>query len=194
MDFDFRFSGPVELAAAGVSIALFNQASRITIFPLVSITTSFVAEEDTVAKMKIKSGKGQKLKKGSDMLDDMENGVAKPRSETKEPALDDANDEAAENGKYLENDEDTENCENSDRGLDEGSEPKKSIPENAKLENGDKGDLKNSEPQENGTLSIHLSKINEHPELLLYVIVSFSIGYFIDQVPRQVLKTVHLLL
>ncbi|KAL6125054.1 hypothetical protein ACLB2K_077562 [Fragaria x ananassa] len=142
--------GPVELAAAGVSIALFNQASRITIFPLVSITTSFVAEEDTVAKMKMKSGKGQKLKKGSDMLDDMENGVAKPRSETKEPALDDANDEAAENGKYLENDEDTENCENSDRGLDEGSEPKKSIPENAKLENGDKGDLKNSEPQENG--------------------------------------------
>ncbi|XP_029125525.1 protein DETOXIFICATION 43 [Cajanus cajan] len=42
--------GPVELAAAGVSIALFNQASRITIFPLVSITTSFVAEEDTIQK------------------------------------------------------------------------------------------------------------------------------------------------
>ncbi|KAK4253721.1 hypothetical protein QN277_010360 [Acacia crassicarpa] len=40
--------GPVELAAAGVSITLFNQASRITIFPLVSITTSFVAEEETL--------------------------------------------------------------------------------------------------------------------------------------------------
>lgn len=40
--------GPVELAAVGVSIAIFNQASRITIFPLVSITTSFVAEEDTI--------------------------------------------------------------------------------------------------------------------------------------------------
>ncbi|OMO69771.1 Multi antimicrobial extrusion protein [Corchorus capsularis] len=40
--------GPVELAAVGVSIAIFNQASRITIFPLVSITTSFVAEEDTL--------------------------------------------------------------------------------------------------------------------------------------------------
>ncbi|XP_057982153.1 protein DETOXIFICATION 42-like [Malania oleifera] len=39
--------GPVELAAVGVSIAAFNQASRIAIFPLVSITTSFVAEEDT---------------------------------------------------------------------------------------------------------------------------------------------------
>ena len=40
------FPGPVELAAVGVSIALFNQVSRIAIFPLVSITTSFVAEED----------------------------------------------------------------------------------------------------------------------------------------------------
>lgn len=38
--------GPVELAAVGVAIAVFNQASRIAIFPLVSITTSFVAEED----------------------------------------------------------------------------------------------------------------------------------------------------
>ncbi|KAK7323207.1 hypothetical protein VNO77_26671 [Canavalia gladiata] len=43
--------GPVELAAAGVSIAVFNQASRITIFPLVSITTSFVAEENTIEKI-----------------------------------------------------------------------------------------------------------------------------------------------
>lgn len=40
--------GPVELAAVGVAIALFNQVSRIAIFPLVSITTSFVAEEDAV--------------------------------------------------------------------------------------------------------------------------------------------------
>ena len=31
----------------GVSIALFNQISRIAIFPLVSVTTSFVAEEDS---------------------------------------------------------------------------------------------------------------------------------------------------
>ncbi|XP_030547449.2 protein DETOXIFICATION 43-like isoform X1 [Rhodamnia argentea] len=42
--------GPVELAAVGVSIAIFNQASKITIFPLVSITTSFVAEEETAGK------------------------------------------------------------------------------------------------------------------------------------------------
>ncbi|KAL8261664.1 hypothetical protein R6Q59_025713 [Mikania micrantha] len=38
--------GPVELAAVGVAIAIFNQASKIAIFPLVSVTTSFVAEED----------------------------------------------------------------------------------------------------------------------------------------------------
>ncbi|KAJ1421990.1 Multi antimicrobial extrusion protein [Sesbania bispinosa] len=43
--------GPVELAAVGVSIALFNQISRIAIFPLVSVTTSFVAEEDTLTEV-----------------------------------------------------------------------------------------------------------------------------------------------
>lgn len=34
----------------GVSIALFNQVSRIAIFPLVSVTTSFVAEEDAMTR------------------------------------------------------------------------------------------------------------------------------------------------
>ncbi|KAI3984380.1 hypothetical protein MKX01_011334 [Papaver californicum] len=43
--------GPVELAGVGVAIAVFNQVSRITIFPLVSITTSFVAEEDAVSRL-----------------------------------------------------------------------------------------------------------------------------------------------
>ncbi|KAG8371929.1 hypothetical protein BUALT_Bualt12G0013900 [Buddleja alternifolia] len=38
--------GPIELAAVGVAIAIFNQASKIAIFPLVSVTTSLVAEED----------------------------------------------------------------------------------------------------------------------------------------------------
>ncbi|XP_043692109.1 protein DETOXIFICATION 42-like isoform X5 [Telopea speciosissima] len=42
--------GPVELAAVGVAIALFNQVARIAIFPLVSVTTSFVAEEETVGR------------------------------------------------------------------------------------------------------------------------------------------------
>lgn len=44
-------SGSVELAAVGVSIALFNQVSRIAIFPLVSVTTSFVAEEDALGRV-----------------------------------------------------------------------------------------------------------------------------------------------
>lgn len=143
--------GPVELAAAGVSIALFNQASRITIFPLVSITTSFVAEEDTFAKMKMKSGKGPKLEKDSEMLDDMENGVAKPKPEMKEPALDYENDEATENGKHLRNDEAKENGESSNKGLDEGGEANESIPENVELENGEESVSKNSDPQENGS-------------------------------------------
>ncbi|KAL5566650.1 hypothetical protein UlMin_029814 [Ulmus minor] len=43
--------GSVELAAVGVSIALFNQVSRIAIFPLVSVTTSFVAEEDALERV-----------------------------------------------------------------------------------------------------------------------------------------------
>ncbi|RWR77759.1 protein DETOXIFICATION 42 [Cinnamomum micranthum f. kanehirae] len=44
--------GPVELAAVGVAIAVFNQVSKIAIFPLVSITTSFVAEEDATSKIR----------------------------------------------------------------------------------------------------------------------------------------------
>ncbi|KAL1564402.1 Protein DETOXIFICATION 43 [Salvia divinorum] len=43
--------GPVEIAAVGVSIAIFNQASKVAIFPLVSITTSFVAQEDTINRI-----------------------------------------------------------------------------------------------------------------------------------------------
>ncbi|KAH6824169.1 MATE efflux family protein [Perilla frutescens var. hirtella] len=53
--------GSVELAAVGVSIALFNQVSRIAIFPLVSVTTSFVAEEDTM------TGVSQDFKEIKDM-------------------------------------------------------------------------------------------------------------------------------
>nr|GEW45218.1 protein DETOXIFICATION 43-like [Tanacetum cinerariifolium] len=43
--------GPVEIAAVGISIALFNQVSKVAIFPLVSITTSFVAEEETIERI-----------------------------------------------------------------------------------------------------------------------------------------------
>ncbi|XWS71151.1 hypothetical protein CRYUN_Cryun03dG0114600 [Craigia yunnanensis] len=57
--------GPVELAAVGVSIALFNQVSRIAIFPLVSITTSFVAEEDTIGRVSSEAQESEYLEIGS---------------------------------------------------------------------------------------------------------------------------------
>lgn len=57
--------GAVELAAVGVSIAVFNQVSRIAIFPLVSVTTSFVAEEDTIAKVNHEGKESESLEMGS---------------------------------------------------------------------------------------------------------------------------------
>ncbi|XP_061343269.1 protein DETOXIFICATION 43-like isoform X3 [Gastrolobium bilobum] len=84
--------GPVELAAAGVSIALFNQASRIFIFPLVSITTSFVAEEDTIEKLNIEAAENKfsdkdKAKFSEAMhedhkLQDIEKGTTKENNDT----------------------------------------------------------------------------------------------------------------
>ncbi|XP_019157868.1 PREDICTED: protein DETOXIFICATION 42-like [Ipomoea nil] len=58
--------GSVELAAVGVSIAVFNQVSRIAIFPLVSVTTSFVAEEDTIRKSGSISQDTESLSAGSE--------------------------------------------------------------------------------------------------------------------------------
>ncbi|WJX18463.1 hypothetical protein P8452_08259 [Trifolium repens] len=95
--------GPVELAAAGVSIAVFNQASRITIFPLVSITTSFVAEEDTIDKINSRAAEKQfnenikpktnEVMPNDHMLQDIEAGATKQdgtlKNETKNG--DDAN-------------------------------------------------------------------------------------------------------
>eukprot|EP01018_Ginkgo_biloba_P002654 Gb_27203 [translate_table: standard] len=46
--------GPVELAGVGISIAIFNQMSKVFNFPLVSVTTSLVAEEDAVIEMVVK--------------------------------------------------------------------------------------------------------------------------------------------
>lgn len=48
----------------GVAIAIFNQVSRIAIFPLVSVTTSFVAEEDTT--MSLTSKDCARLENGRD--------------------------------------------------------------------------------------------------------------------------------
>ena len=58
-------TGPVELAAVGVSIALFNQVSRIAIFPLVSVTTSFVAEEDAIGSVSHEAQDCEHLETGS---------------------------------------------------------------------------------------------------------------------------------
>ncbi|KAI3937834.1 hypothetical protein MKW92_039111 [Papaver armeniacum] len=55
--------GPVELAGVGVAIAVFNQVSRIAIFPLVSITTSFVAEEDAVSRLNTESKETDNMEK-----------------------------------------------------------------------------------------------------------------------------------
>ncbi|KAL6957542.1 Protein DETOXIFICATION 43 [Sarracenia purpurea var. burkii] len=55
--------GPVPLAAVGVAIAIFNQASKVAIFPLVSITTSFVAEEDTVERLSSEASKEENSEK-----------------------------------------------------------------------------------------------------------------------------------
>ncbi|XP_019186560.1 PREDICTED: protein DETOXIFICATION 43-like isoform X2 [Ipomoea nil] len=43
--------GAVEIAAVGVVASIINQANKVTIFPLVNITTSFVAEETTVKEV-----------------------------------------------------------------------------------------------------------------------------------------------
>ncbi|KAG0494817.1 hypothetical protein HPP92_005811 [Vanilla planifolia] len=45
--------GSVEIAAVGVSIAIFNQVSKVAIYPLVSVTTSFVAEEDAILRCEL---------------------------------------------------------------------------------------------------------------------------------------------
>ncbi|CAO2181927.1 unnamed protein product [Urochloa humidicola] len=44
--------GSVEIAAVGVAIAVFNQVMKVCIYPLVSVTTSFVAEEDAALTTK----------------------------------------------------------------------------------------------------------------------------------------------
>ncbi|XP_039023782.1 protein DETOXIFICATION 42-like isoform X2 [Hibiscus syriacus] len=72
--------GSVELAAVGVSIALFNQVSRVAIFPLVSITTSFVAEEDTIGRVSSEARESDYMQTGSCV--DTENNELIPRKES----------------------------------------------------------------------------------------------------------------
>ena len=55
----------MEIAAVGVSIAIFNQVSKVCIYPLVSVTTSFVAEEDAIISKAIEENSSQDLEKAS---------------------------------------------------------------------------------------------------------------------------------
>ncbi|KAJ8899204.1 hypothetical protein K2173_012380 [Erythroxylum novogranatense] len=86
--------GPVEIAAVGVSIAIFNQASKVTIFPLVSITTSFVAEEDTVQRISSETPENgsaktietkRELQPEDVKLENMEKGSSTVKNEKKDP-------------------------------------------------------------------------------------------------------------
>nr|GLL40896.1 protein DETOXIFICATION 43-like isoform X1 [Ipomoea trifida] len=64
--------GSVEVAAVGVAISIINQANKVTIFPLVNITTSFVAEEGTAKKISESSrseGSGKGSSKGYELIE-----------------------------------------------------------------------------------------------------------------------------
>ncbi|XP_072992803.1 protein DETOXIFICATION 42 [Typha latifolia] len=63
--------GSVEIAAVGVSIAIFNQVAKVCIYPLVSVTTSFVAEEDAIISKCIEEEKCEDLEKASPVDDQM---------------------------------------------------------------------------------------------------------------------------
>lgn len=93
--------GPVEIAAVGVSIAIFNQVSKVAIFPLVSITTSFVAEEESLERMNNEAMKLQNTEKGSTN-----------KQETKELTQDDVK------------------LENLEKGATEKDEKEELVPEN----------------------------------------------------------------
>ncbi|KAL8109682.1 protein DETOXIFICATION 43-like [Apium graveolens] len=80
--------GAVEIAAVGVSIAIFNQASKVTIFPLVSITTSFVAQEDIAERLAVlemqRKNEAVRVKADDITLDNLEKGGSVTKIETKE--------------------------------------------------------------------------------------------------------------
>ncbi|KAF9664719.1 hypothetical protein SADUNF_Sadunf16G0047400 [Salix dunnii] len=79
--------GPVELAAVGVSIAVFNQVSKIAIFPLVSITTSFVAEEDATGRLTTEEHEDAKFEGGFAVNKEMEELLPKAESAYKSSSV-----------------------------------------------------------------------------------------------------------
>ena len=62
----------MELGAVGVSIAIFNQASKVAIYPLVSVTTSFVAEEDAICSRIVEENENGDLENASTVNSEME--------------------------------------------------------------------------------------------------------------------------
>nr|AHA98251.1 MATE1 [Triticum aestivum] len=62
--------GSVEIAAVGVSIAIFNQVSKVCIYPLVSVTTSFVAEEDAIISKYLEENNSKDLEKAAHVHSD----------------------------------------------------------------------------------------------------------------------------
>ncbi|XAR63445.1 hypothetical protein NMG60_11023382 [Bertholletia excelsa] len=138
--------GPVPLAAVGVSIAIFNQVSKVTIFPLVSITTSFVAEEDTFERISNEAFKGENLEK-----------ISTKNNEMMEPVLENVKTlekgSAASNGemKGLERDSAASNGEMKD--LEKGSAV--SNGENLETDSAaSNGDMKDSVPQEDSKTTV----------------------------------------
>lgn len=81
----------MEIAAVGVSIAIFNQVSKVAIFPLVSITTSFVAEEETIERLNNKVAKVENIDQKGSII----------KEETKELMKDDVKLENMENGSTI---------------------------------------------------------------------------------------------
>uniref|UniRef100_A0A7N2LB85 Uncharacterized protein n=1 Tax=Quercus lobata TaxID=97700 RepID=A0A7N2LB85_QUELO len=69
--------GANDIGAVGVAIAIFNQLSRITMYPIVSITTSYVSEEDTMERLGIEAKEAEAFK-----LQNLEEGAAR-NAETK---------------------------------------------------------------------------------------------------------------
>lgn len=137
--------GAVELAAVGVSVAIFNQASRITIFPLVSITTSFVAEEDAIGKTAIKPVKcdtekhlaenGQKRERTSIKKENMVENSSSASLASNEPR-----NSAPHNGAIpdLEKNPSEAKCEELEKKSSKQDGKKESVLENATLENVEK--------------------------------------------------------
>lgn len=60
----------MEIGAVGVFIAIFNQVSKVCIYPLVSVRTSFVAEEDAIISKYLEENNSKDLEKAAHVHSD----------------------------------------------------------------------------------------------------------------------------